>query len=257
MKYLLVIGLLLLIGKQAQCAEIILNGYYYGTNLFIQNPKIGKNQYCITHISINGRTISPIPVNSSFDIDMSFLADTSPVEIRIQHHSECTPKVLNEDVIKKREAFGFTSLDIGQDYIKWQAKGERIYGKYFIRRFEKNNWLAIHALSCTGEEGTQEYEYKLKHFSGKNKYQIKYLDSSGNAFISDTLVFDAVVQPVTFSPVNVRQLIRLSRKTQYRVLDISGKVLLQGFADSVNCIDLGGGVYYLAIEDQIQQFKKK
>ena len=243
--------------KYAFCEEIVLSGYYYGTNLYVQNPKIGEDQYCISRILVNGKEMSPIPKNSSFDIDMAFVENAAPVEVRIFHHSECTPKVLNENVIKKREKFAFVGLDIGESFIKWQTKGERVYGKYFIRRFEKNNWLTIHAIDSKGEDGVQQYEYGVRHFSGDNKYQIKYLDSSGRAHVSDELEFSAVLTPVAFSPEKVKKEINLSRKTQFRIMDISGRVILQGYDDIVDCEDLKSGVYYIAFEDQIRQFTKK
>ncbi|UZR93640.1 hypothetical protein [Chondrinema litorale] len=257
MKTWLVLAVLFFGSQYAFSEEIVLTGYYYGTNLYVQNPKIGDDQYCISRILVNDKEISPIPKNSSFDIDMAFVANAAPVEIRIIHSGECKPDILNEGVIKKRESFSFVGLDIGESYIKWQARGERVYGKYFIRRFEKNNWLTIHAIDCNGSDGVQQYQYDVRHFSGDNKYQVKYLDSSGRSFTSDDLEFSAVLTPVAFSPEKVKKEINFSRKTQYRIMDISGKVILQGYADLVDCANLQSGVYYVAFEDQIRQFTKK
>ena len=237
--------------------EIVLSGYYYGINLFVQNPKMGNDQYCITNITVNGKKADPLKQNSAFDIEMSFVKIGSPVEVRIQHHPECTPKVLNGGVIKKREEFKFLDVNVNSQDIYWSAKGERVFGKYFIRRFEKNHWNSIHAISCKNTDGVQQYEYPIEHFPGDNKYQVKYLDSYGKSFLSDTISYNAIKDKVTFSPTTVKKDLIFSREVQFRIMDISGKVVKQGLSETVNCRDLDSGIYYVAFEDQIRQFSKK
>ena len=237
--------------------EIVLSGYYNGINLFVQNPKIGEDQYCITNITVNGRRSSPLKKNSSFDIEMSFVEIGSPVEVRIQHHRECTPKVLNGNVIKKREPFRFVDVQLAGNTLQWASKGERVYGKYFVRRYDKTHWNTLHAINAKNSFDVQHYSYEANHFSGENIYQIKYLDSSGRAFFSKTISIDSSKPPATFSPEKVKKELQFSRKIQYRIMDISGKVLKQGFDDVVDCKDLESGIYYVAFENQVRQFAKK
>jgi len=256
MRYFIIL-IFLFIQTFSYAQEIVLSGYYNGINLFVQNPKIGEDQYCITNIVVNGRRASPLKQNSSFDIEMSFVEIGAPVEVRIQYHRECTPRVLNGDVIKKRNPFRFVFIKVTDSDIKWSSKGERKYGKYFVRRFNKNHWNTMHAINCKNDNGTVEYDHPIRHFSGENKYQIKYLDSSGKSYYSDTVTYSISKPPVTFSPGKVKKELTFSRKIQYRIMDISGKVLKSGFSDVVDCKNLETGIYYVAFENQIRQFTKK
>jgi len=243
------------LGVPAQ--EILLEGYYNGINLYVQNPKIGEDKYCITSITINGKLDAPLKQNSSFDIEMAYLEIGAPVEVLIRHHRNCMPKVLNGSVIKKRVPFKFTDLQVTESSIEWASQGERVYGKYFIRRYDKNHWNTIHAMNCKNQDELQQYNYQVCHFSGENKYQIKYLESSGKAYYSEPIEFTAAKKQVSHSYDQMQEKLSFSVKAQYRIMDVSGKVLMQGCANVVDCKKLKKGIYHVAFENQVKQFSKK
>ena len=82
-------------------SEVILNGTYQGTNLFVQNP-FYENNFCAVCVAVNDSILidsTQLQV-SAFEIDLNRfgLNINDSVTIKIKHHSDCLPKVLNNVV---------------------------------------------------------------------------------------------------------------------------------------------------------------
>jgi hypothetical protein len=83
--------------------EILINGYYNGKNIFVQNPfDSTRKRFCIQNYpKINGHITTRIIKSSAFEIDLvPFKFKTGDkVNIVIEHSIGCHPKVLNAEVL--------------------------------------------------------------------------------------------------------------------------------------------------------------
>lgn len=82
--------------KEAQEEVMILKGTYQGKNIFVHNP-IFDDGFCANKVLLNGKEISAVINASAFEIrlDELSISEGEELEIRILHHPECRPKVLN------------------------------------------------------------------------------------------------------------------------------------------------------------------
>jgi hypothetical protein len=238
-------------------AEMIVNGIYQGTNLFVQNPHDGKNNYCIAEIYLNNKK-ADFPKNSTaFDIDLSSLTVGATIHLRFVHSDDCLPKIMNMGAIKVREEFQFTSIDATDTKLVWTTKGEKRFGQYFLEAFKNNAWKVEKVLNCKAQAGNNIYEINASHSSGVNKYRIKYLEISGKSVYSPERVYESDAEQVTFYPKSVTQNITFSKIVKYEVLDVYYNIVMRGNGAMADCTGLKGGTYYLVFDNRTEKFLKK
>jgi len=237
--------------------EIVIKGVYHGTNLYIQNPNISGGNYCVKEILVNNKPIK-FPTTTAFDINMSFLKVNDEVIIRIIHTADCTPKILNPQVIKDRVPFRFSSINVDMNAMVWITKGEKKFGQFFIQIKNNRTWIVEKVISCKGNASQNSYTLPLIHLAGENIYRIKYLDVSGKYYYSPEIKFVSEgEQQVSFYPKSVTNRITFSRSTNYQILDNNGKLILEGNGLTVDCSNLRLGSYYLLFEGLEERFFKK
>ncbi|MDW7693494.1 hypothetical protein R9C00_01970 [Flammeovirgaceae bacterium SG7u.111] len=253
----LLFTVLVLFSSPAIGGEIVIEGVYRGINLYVQNPHDGEGNYCISEIFVNDKKLTDVPQTTAFDIDLSFLRDNDPVKIKIIHTDNCKPKVINPNAIKAEKQFQFTYVDIDADVLKWAARGERTYGKYFILKFENNNWVPEKVVDCKGKDGIQSYEYNPRYHTGTNKYRVRYLEITGKVYFSNVIAFESDIEEVTFYPKRVSSRLNFSRPVKYAILDVYGKIVLQDIGQEVDCSKLKSGTYYVSYDNKTDKFFKK
>lgn len=258
-KYILSVIVLcfpLLLQAQQQ-EELVLTGIYNGKNLYVQNPlSSNMKDYCTREVWVNNRQVFSNPRSSAFTINLSHLSESAPVSVRIVYSSDCAPKIINPQVIRTRNNFRFLALHVDSSRIEWATSGELSKGKFFVERWDSNRWQTLESREAIGEEDSR-YELEIEHFSGLNKYRIKYLQGDGEVFYSMVQQYEASIEPVTFAPTRVSDKIFLSRETDYAVSDPKGNQLLKGHGKEINLQHLTSGLYYLSIDNRIEKFYKK
>lgn len=250
---------LLLLGgaSSANAGELLLTGVYHGTNLYVQNPHDGNNRYCVREVFVNGKRHMTPPKSSVFTIDLSSLKMETAVTIEIIHSDNCEPKVINPNAIRIKDEFHFEFLDVDDKRLYWQAKGEKKMGKYFIEKFEHNNWDLQQAVNGKGEDNLNEYSSNVWHHAGNNRYRIKYLDVSGRTYYSSEIVHESEYEPVEYYPKKVNDILSFSREVTYEIRDSSGNKVLEGKGEKVNCSNLNPGLYYISFDNRTEKFFKK
>ncbi|MEN7551163.1 hypothetical protein AAG747_24790 [Rapidithrix thailandica] len=256
-KLLLTITLTLSLISQIHSAELIVHGIYRGANLYIQNPHDGEGNYCISEIYLNGTSLNNVPTSTAFNLDLSQFEEGEALEIRIVHGDFCAPKIINPNAILPREEFKFLSIQKHGEEVSWIAQGEKKYGKYFIMKYEHNNWQVERAVSCKGEQGMQEYSVSVRQHSGVNRYKIKYLEVTGKIIHSPEIEFESGIEKASFYPKRVSSILNFTREVKYEIMDIYGKVLKSGIASRVDCGDLESGTYYVSYDNMTNRFLKK
>jgi hypothetical protein len=237
--------------------ELVLTGVYHGSNLYVQNPGDAKTGYCVQSVLVNGRKVMDASQASVFTIDLSTLETNTPLRVEIHHKDGCEPKVINPNAIRIKEEFQFVFLDVDDHILHWQAKGDKKMSKYFIEKFEHNNWAVEKAIDSRGVAGTAEYKEPVEHHTGVNRYRIKYVESSGKSYYSEEVRHESVSESVTFFPKKVSNLLSFSREIDYEIRDAYGNKVLTGHAKDVDCTALKTGLYYISFDNRTEKFFKK
>ena len=237
--------------------EMLIVGVYHGTNLFVQNPHDGNNNYCIKEIYVNNKKIDHPAKSTAFDIDLSAFKLNDAITIKIIHNDDCSPKVMNLNAIKAKEEFTFTSYEPTENKLIWTTKGEKRFGQYFIECFRNNAWIVEKVINCKAQAGNNIYECPVLHNSGTNKYRIKYLEISGKSCYSPDIVYVSDEERVSFYPKSVTEHITFSKSVRYEILDIYYNVVMRGSGVVIDCTDLKLGTYYLVFDNRTEKFLKK
>lgn len=246
----------LLLSNASFAAELILTGAYHGMNLYVQNPHDGDNNYCISEVYVNNKRVEA-PKSTAFDIDLSHLQMNDPVTIKIIHDDACQPKVINPNVIRARDEFQFTSIEVTESKINWVSRGEKKFGQYFIESFKNNAWVVEKVYNCKGEAGNMVYNIDVSHGSGMNKYRVKYLEISGRSFYSPEISHYSESERVGFFPKSVTTTITFTRPVKYEVLDVYYNMIMKGNSLTIDCSTLKPGSYFLVFDNRTEKFLKK
>ena len=187
--------------------EIVLNGIYQGKNIYVMNPFAGDGVgFCVSKITVNDQ-LSTDEINSSaFEIDLSIynFQIGEKVVIVIEHKSNCTPKVLNPEVLKPVSSYKISSMkvDIKTEELIWTTSNEKGSLPFYVEQFRWNKWVRLGTVDGKGSSGANTYTYKVLVHSGLNKYRVRQRDFTGVDNISRPVPFRSQKAPVTFEPKN-------------------------------------------------------
>lgn len=236
-------------------ADLEIAGVYQGKNLYVQNPFTSNmKDYCTQEVFVNDVRMMSSVNASAYEIDLSFLPINEPVLVRITHKNDCSPKILNPQVVKIKTTFSFNSINLSDNSVAWSAKNEKPRGRYFIERFEFNLWRIV---GETYSAETDKYMVSLNHNSGLNKYRLKYMEENGNILYSEIQEYDSKLAPLEFYPIRVTDLLYLSRETDYEILDKYGNVIKKGVKKEIDLTDFPSDIYYLNADNRTYKFFKK
>ncbi len=242
----------------AEAAELTVSGYYQGRNLFVQNPfDANKKEFCTLEVYVNEQKVMSDIKASAYEIDLSILKIDESVKVRITHKDDCTPKILNPQVLRSGAAFQFVTFDVTREAISWTTTGEQLSSMYLVEQFINNNWLVAKTVYAQGTGKSGVYSISPTHHSGINHYRIKSQDKEGKIFYTREVTFDSAQETVTFYPKSVTDKITLSREVPYEVLNASGKVIKKGNGKEIPLKEVKTGVYYLNIDNRTEKFFKK
>ena len=149
-----------------------MTGEYQGKNIYIQNPlSSDKINFCTAQVFLNERLVNTAPKTSAFEIDLSKLEIGGPVFIKIVHKEDCTPKVINPQVIRSKSKFQFLNVNADALSVHWSTIGELPYGKFFLEHYRNRKWINIETISGKGSFDANQYDILPDHHTGDNKYQ--------------------------------------------------------------------------------------
>ena len=235
-----------------------MTGEYQGKNIYVQNPlSPDKKNFCTTAVYLNEKLVNSHPKTSAFEIDLSGLKIGDPVFIKITHKEGCAPKIINPQVIRSKSKFRFLSVNVDAIALYWTTTGELPYGKFFIEHYTNKQWKNVATISGKGSFESNQYTFKPKHYTGENRYRIKYTQSDGRIFFSRIVTYFHDVEPVSFYPANVDDKITFSREAEYRIVDSFGNEVARGEGKGVNLANLRPGLYFLYIDNREEKFIKK
>lgn len=264
MKKLIILSSLLIVaapGLRAQ-SKLTVEGNYQGKNLYVQNPNASSNVgFCTIKVTVNGNTTSDAIESSAYEIDLSIhkLRVGDAVTVVIEHKVDCTPKVLNPEVLKPRSTYEIVDMKVDdKGKLVWKTKNENGKLPFIVEQYVWNKWISIGEVDGKGTPTENSYEFQVTPHSGDNKVRIKQVDYTGKPVPSQAKTFkDASVAEVDFNPKTVKDKLTFTAKTRYEIYDSYGNIVKKGYAVDVDCNNLKKGAYYINFDNKDSQFVKR
>lgn len=242
---------------------IIIEGFYQGKDLYVKNPNSPKGVgFCVYEVQVNNDVTADEINSNAFVIDLHSLGLEigAPITVKVLHHDECSPKVLNMDAILPQSTYELTSFEIDpKGVLHWTTSNEIGELPYIIQQFKWNKWVSIGEVIGTGRVTENTYLFKLTSHTGRNVYRIAQKSSRGKARYSDEIVYhSSQTNPVTFNPKKVSNALSFSAKTQFEIFDEYGRLMKRGYDRQVDIASLVKGQYYVNYDNQFgESFKKR
>ncbi len=257
----IIVTVTLAITQSWASGDIVLNGIFQGKNLYVMNPFASSGiGFCVYEVSVNGQITTDEINSSAFEIDLSVFQFKigDKVKVEIKHKENCTPKVLNAEVLKPKSTFTIASMNIDNDKtFKWTTKGEAGSLPFIVEQYRWNKWIKIGKVEGKGTPGVNSYSIDIHPHSGNNKFRVKQIDFSKKPHYSKELTYKAKVPPVSFSPKKVETEITFTSPTLFEIYDYYGNIVKKGFGATIDCSGLKKGDYFLNFDNQMETFKKK
>lgn len=266
---LIAFGLALFSGANAQ-QEMVLEGTYQGRNLYVQNPFASSGVgFCVVDVKVNGQTSIDEINSSAFEIDFASyqLQRGQAIEIKIEYKSDCSPRVLNPEVLKPTSTFVITKQSATpQGMISFTTTGESGSLPFIIEQFRWNKWVKVGEVKGKGTAGSNAYSFKAKPHSGKNKFRVKQVDFSrkpryGREIkLSKSVTKQVVISNSNKQEVNASLLFATTdgaeTETMYEIYNVYGNLVKKGFGKKVDLTSLDRGDYFVNYDNKTEGIKK-
>lgn len=257
----LTIAFLSLVALPSFAGTIILEGNYQGKNVYVQNPFAGSGVgFCTYEVTVNGDVTTDEINSSAFEIDLSIrqLDIGQSVVIAIKHKDDCTPRVLNPEVLKPRSTFETISIEVGSDMLlKWKTKNEKGSLPYIVEQRRWNKWVKVGEVDGIGTPELNSYSFKITPHSGSNEFRVKQIDYTGEPSYSKHAEYISDQVEISMSPIKVKDFVNFSSETMYEVYDKHGNIVKKGYGVKIDATNLAKGIYYVSFDNKTEKIIKK
>ncbi|MEJ5266246.1 MAG: hypothetical protein WHW07_00370 [Bacteroidales bacterium] len=262
----LIFGIVLLLIMTFQISkadELVFKGVYQGKDLFIINPMIDiGEEYCAYEILVNNIKYDDEIRSSAFKISLDFLnlKYGEEFEVVIKHRSDCTPKLVNPEVLKPLSTYEIINYELGyNDLLRFTTTNESGKLTFYVEEYRWNRWIERGRIMGEGGPGNRNYSVKIYPFAGENKFRVYQIDHLGRRHYSEEFVFNIDKEPVKVMTKlsKVGKEIVFSGLTAYAVVNDFGEELITGVGTSIDVSNLKKGQYFLNFENEYVVFKKK
>ena len=261
MKNLIFVFLFALISFKINAGVLIVEGKFQNKNIYIQNSFGGNGVgFCATEIKVNGKITTDEVNSSAFEIDLAAMniKPGQKVVIEISHKSDCTPVVLNPEVLKPRPTFEVVSMNINSSgVLKWTAKNESGSLPYVVEQFKWNKWVYVGEVQGVGSAENHDYSFQVSTHSGENKFRVKQVGLGSTPKLSSAVILNSNIDKPSFMITKDNKAIQYTNETAFEIYDAFGSIVKKGFGKEVNIENLAKGKYYLCYDNQVTEFDKK
>jgi hypothetical protein len=258
-KKLSVVSFFLLFSILSYAAELKLQGFYTGANLYVENPSAGKG-FCVTKVMVNDVLTTDEINSNAFEIDFSRLniAVGTAVNTVITHRDDCTPIVVNPRVLQKTDKAVFTMAKIDKNMnLTWSVTGKLPDRTFYVEQFRWNKWIGVAEMPLKDSVNPAIFSYEVTMHSGNNQFRIYYKDADGEPVYSKTVKYLSKKPELTVENLKVSDKLILNGETLYEVLDEKGNLVQDGFTKDIDVSKLEKGKYWLNFDNKTVQFLKK
>lgn len=251
--------------------EMVIEGTYQGENLFVQNPFASSGVgFCVIDVTINGdQSIDEIN-SSAFEIDFTSyqLTKGQSVRVKIEYKDDCSPRVLNPEVLKASSTFVIVSSDVDKDgLITWTTSGESGPLPFIVEQFRWNKWVKVGEVKGKGLAGNNSYSFKASPHSGPNKFRLKQVDHTKKARYSKDIRLIRSNAPEVVITNDDKGKIKdaitfgtpdgASAATMYEIVNSYGVLVKKGVGSSVDVSSMPEGDYWISYDNKVESFSKK
>ena len=260
-KNILILSLIVVAFVAKASSVLIVEGKFQNKNIYIQNS-FGSNGvgFCATEIRVNGQITTDEVNSSAIEIDLSAMniKPGQKVVIEISHKSDCTPVVLNPEVLKPRPTFEVVSMNINNSGIlKWTAKNESGSLPYVIEQFKWNKWVYVGEVQGVGTAENHDYSFQISTHSGENKFRVKQVGLEATPKVSSPVIINSGTDKPSYMITKDNKAIQYTIETDFEIYDAFGSVVKKGFGKQTDIANLPKGKYYLCYDNQVSEFDKK
>jgi hypothetical protein len=263
MKRFLAIAILMIVGVVSIFAQdtIILQGHYYGKNLYVINPTNSiDNSFCVKKVLVNDSVSKDELRSNSFEVDFSLLNITvgSEVKVLIIHDTACKVKVINAEVLQPRSTFAFVSTKIDKaGKITWIVKGE-LNSAFTVEQFRWKKWVTLSEVDITDTVKKNVYAFETKPHFGPNQFRISQTDVKGIVVYSKLIKYrNLAIKEITLVSTKVTETITFTAESAYEIFDEKGTFIMDGYGKEVNISDLSKGKYWVNYDNKTEMVTKK
>ena len=238
--------------------EETITGYYQGKNPVIVNPFASTGVgFCIYEVSVNGQTATDEINSSSFELDLSHygLKQGEKISIVLKHKSNCSPKVLNPEVLKPKSTFKVLEIAVDRkaETLNWTTVEENGRLAFSVQQFKWNKWVNVAEVEGVGTQAKNSYSVKVHPTTGECKFRLRQIDFTKQPRFSQEVIFRSLKAPISMKVVHKE--IEFSAETEYEIYDQFGKKVLSGYAAKVDLNKLAKGHYYINFDNKNDEFK--
>lgn len=269
-----IFGLFLLLssvftGVSAQ-QQMVLEGTYQGQNLYVQNPfaSFGVG-FCVVNVTVNGQQSTDEINSSAFEIDFASyqLTKGAGVEVKIEYKDDCSPRVLNPDVLIAASTFIIASMEVTPDGLfSFSTKNESGELPFVIEQKRWNKWVKVGQVNGKGLSSLNKYSLKLQPHSGNNTFRIKQVDFSKKPrYSQEKRLIRSSTKEIFIANENTQkinsQLIfadegGVQSETMYEVWSEHGMIVKKGYGKVVDLTSLDRGVYFVNYDSKQGKIRK-
>lgn len=229
---------------------IIIEGFYQGKDLYVKNPNSSKGVgFCVYEVQVNGDVTADEINSNAFVVDLHTFGYEigTPISIEIRHHEGCKPKILNPDAVLPQSSFEIVSVDVdARGRISWVTSKEMAEMPYVIQQFKWNKWITIGEVIGTGRMDENSYSFQAQSHTGTNIYRVGQRNSKGEGRYSDEIRYDSPQsEPVELLSEKVSNMVSFSKRTQFEIFDVYGRLVKRGYERNVLIDSLEKGTYYI------------
>ena len=238
---------------------LVLNGNYFGKNLYVINP--GQDTgFCVQKVLVNNQLSKDEIRSNSFELDFSLLniQQNAPLKVYIISKKGCKVKVVNPDAIQPQSTFGFVSAKPDKTgKLVWVVKGE-VFSSFIIEQYKWQKWVTVGEVGMTDTVKNNVYIFEIKPTFGPNLFRISHTDIKGNTVYSKQIKYRSLtVKEVFLSSTKVEDNIVFSGETAYEIFDEKGNFISDGIALQVSVSDLPKGKYWVNYDNKTELITKK
>jgi len=240
---------------------LILQGKYQNQNLYVLNGSMENGVgFCTYEVSINDRVCTDEVNSSAFEIDFKQfnIKVGTPVIVKIKHKDDCSPKVVNPEVLQPKATYEVLDINIDKNEIlNWTTKNEMGSLPYVIEQFRWHKWVQVGEVKGIGNSTKNEYSFKVTPHSGENKFRIKQVGYGGVSKKFNSITYFSNVAEPRYTIDKELQVINFTNETLYEMYDIYGNIVKRGYGNSCTISNLNKGTYYLCYDNLVTEVTKK
>jgi hypothetical protein len=251
--------------------ELVFEGTYQGTNLYVQNPFSSSGVgFCVADVKINNKQSIDEINSSAFEIDFSSyqIKKGESVVVKIEYKDGCAPRVLNPEVLRSASTFEVKSIKVENNgVLTWTTSDESGSLPFIIEQFRWNKWIKVGEVKGKGTAGDHTYTFQTKPHSGANKFRVKQVDYTKKPRESkEARLLKSPVEEVFIANENLLKIDDKVRfkdasgapaETMFEITDQFGSLVRKGFGKEVDIKSLNKGVYYVSYDNKIEMIEKK